>query len=67
MKDSVKMSKKGMDLVDKFIVMATTILDFGKMTRRMAGGKSIMQRMERLKKVTGLMANYNKIESCLSK
>jgi len=67
MKDNVKMSKKGMDMVDKFIVMVTTILDFGKTTRRMAGGKSIMQRMEKLRKEIGLMANYNIIESSFSK
>jgi hypothetical protein len=63
MKDSVKMSKKGMDMVGKYIAMETTTLDFGRMTKRMAGEKNIMPRMEKLKKVTGLMVNYNKIEN----
>ena len=63
MKDSVKMSKKGMDMVGKYIAMETTTLDFGRMTKRMAGEKNIMPRMVKLKKVTGLMVNYNKIEN----
>lgn len=66
MKDSVKMSKKGMDMADKYIVMAIITQDFGKMTRRMAGVKSTTQRMEKLRKEIGLMGNYNKIEKNFS-
>ena len=57
------MSKKGMDMVGKYIAMETTTLDFGRMTKRMAGEKNIMPKMEKLKKATGLMVNYNKIEN----
>ena len=66
MKDNVKMSKKGMDMADKYIVMETITQGFGKMIRRMVGVKSTTQRMEKLRKVIGLMGNYNKIENNLS-
>jgi hypothetical protein len=36
------------------------------MIRRMVGVKSTTQRMEKLRKVIGLMGNYNKIENNLS-
>ena len=41
-KDNVKMDKREMDTVDKFIVMVIITQDFGKMTRRTEKEKKFM-------------------------
>ena len=54
-KVSVKMDKREMDMVDKFIVMVIITQVFGRMIRKMEKEKKFMLKLEKLKMAFGKM------------